>query len=565
MIAAADSTLDRADVRTTGRWFGPAERPLLGWVTSPASGYSAGGALILPPLGYEYVTTHRTLRTLAEELARAGWTALRLDYDGTGDSAGDQWDAGRVAAWRESAARGAEELRSMGFEEVSVIGLRFGATLALLEASRMRAARVVAWAPVASGRRYVRELRMLGIPVEPSAVCPDPDGAITVGGFVFDAGTLHDLGAIDLATLDASPEASLLVIGRPDGPSLNPLAERLRDIGSDVDVRASDGSQQCLDEPAEYATVPDAIVQEIVEWFPAVSSTPPVARDAADEVRRERAQILHEGIAISEVVTRFGSRDLVGIVGIEGSRPEAARATVIWANSGSETHIGPGRAWVEYSRTLNRAGFRTIRLDARGWGESPDDDLAPARPYDAHMADDLRAVVADVEARGWGPVVLAGLCAGAWMALDVARTTPLGGVIACNPQLYWQPGDPVEANIVTETHARREAERKRLKRLGRYGVWSILDALGARSPAARCLHDVSERGTPTLLLFGRGDDGLEYLEDRVGRGLDRSRRAGRIEVVELPSIDHGMHRVWLRHEVIDAMVSFLDPLVPARA
>ena len=222
-------------------------------------------------------------------------------------------------------------------------------------------------------------------------------------------------------------------------------------------------------------------------------------------------------------MTRFGSRGLVGVV---GEPVGAGRATIIWANSGSETHIGPGRAWVEYSRTLNREGWRTIRLDARGWGESPDDDLAPARPYDAHMAADLRDVVADVEARGWGPVVLAGLCAGAWMALEVARTTPLGAVIACNPQLYWQPGDPVEANIATETHVRREAERQHLKRLDRLGVWSLLDVVGARNPAARCLSDLVHQGTPTLLLFAHADDGLEYLEDRVGRSLARSRPRG---------------------------------------
>ena len=137
--------------------------------------------LILAPLGYEYVATHRTLRTIAEELAHRGWTALRLDYDGTGDSAGDQWDAGRVAAWRESAALGAAELRSMGHDDVSVIGLRLGATLALLEGRRMNARRIAAWAPVVSGRRYVRELRMLGLAIEPSEIRPDPEGAIARG------------------------------------------------------------------------------------------------------------------------------------------------------------------------------------------------------------------------------------------------------------------------------------------------------------------------------------------------------------------------------------------------
>jgi alpha-beta hydrolase superfamily lysophospholipase len=144
------------------------------------------------------------------------------------------------------------------------------------------------------------------------------------------------------------------------------------------------------------------------------------------------------------------------------------------------------------------------------------------------------------------------------MALDVARITPPAGVIACNPQLYWQPGDPVEANIVTETHVRRAAERERFKQLGRLGTWSVLDALGARNPAARCLDDLTAHATPTLLLFAHRDDGLEYLEDRLERALARARRTGWVQVVELPGIDHGMHRVWLRAEVTDAMLAFLD-------
>ena len=256
---------------------------------------------------------------------------------------------------------------------------------------------------------------------------------------------------------------------------------------------------------------------------------------------REHADFEWDGAPITEVVTKFTSRGLVGIVGGPVGAADATRATVVFANPGSETHVGPGRAWVEYTRRLNRAGFRTIRLDSRGWGESPDDGRAPARPYDAHMAADLTEVVADIETRGWGPVVLAGLCAGAWMALDVARSTPLGGVIAFNPQLYWQPGDIVEANIHTETHVRREGERQRIKRLGHYRVWSVLDALGARNAAARTLDDIVARNTPTLLVFSPGDDGLEYLEDRLGRRLARWRR-GSIEVAGLASIDHGMHR-----------------------
>ena len=52
---------------TTAHWFGPAEGPLLGWVSAPTAG----------------------------RLAAQGFCVLRIDYDGTGDSSGDRWDPGR--------------------------------------------------------------------------------------------------------------------------------------------------------------------------------------------------------------------------------------------------------------------------------------------------------------------------------------------------------------------------------------------------------------------------------------------------------------------------------------
>ncbi len=354
----------------------------------------------------------------------------------------------------------------------------------------------------------------------------------------------------------------MLLIERSGGAPLGALAGRLTELGGAVDRRELEGSELCLDQPTEYATVPAGIVHEITEWVAAGASCTPrsvPARDLGDASPRDSADIWWDGAPVNETVATFTSRELVGIV---GSTDEPARATVVWANPGSETHVGPGRAWVEYSRALNRRGYRTIRLDARGWGESPDDGYAPGRPYDAQMADDLRHVVAEVEARGWGPVVVAGLCAGAWIALDVARDTRFGGVVALNPQLYWQPGDPVEANIATETHVRREAERERIKRLARFGVWTLLDVLGVPNAAERWLRDVDARGTPALLLFSRGDDGLEYLEDRLGRALARLRRGGRIRLEQLPGIDHGMHLAWLRNEVVDAILGFLDDVAP---
>ena len=100
---------DLAAIETgVARWFGDPDRPLLGWLSTPREGVSSAGVLVLPAVGYSYWSSPRTMRVLAERLAAAGHTVLRFDYEGTGDSGGDQWDDDRVASWRASAAAPAQ-------------------------------------------------------------------------------------------------------------------------------------------------------------------------------------------------------------------------------------------------------------------------------------------------------------------------------------------------------------------------------------------------------------------------------------------------------------------------
>jgi pimeloyl-ACP methyl ester carboxylesterase len=202
-------------------------------------------------------------------------------------------------------------------------------------------------------------------------------------------------------------------------------------------------------------------------------------------------------------------------------------------------------------------GYRSVRVDFRGWGESPDDGLAPGRPYDPHCEQDTIAIVAALRERGHDHVALVGLCAGAWVALRAVRHERVAGVIALNPQLYWQPGDPVEA-LMSDTRVRRTAEREREQLGARFGAWTALDVLGARSWAARWLDDLVRSGVPVSMLFAQGDDGLEYLRNRVGRRLAAARRSGVVRVVELPEVDHSMHRVWLRGRVVSELREQLE-------
>ena len=548
--ADGDRTVDGAGRSTwdTGAvWFGPPDRPLAGWLTRPGSGPGDLGVVVVPPLGYEYWTAHRTLRTLAERLAAQGCQVLRFDLDGTGDSAGGPTDHDQLSAWRTSVRAAAAYLRGTGCTSLVLAGLRFGATLALGEGAAVGADRVVAWAPVDRGRAYVRELRMVAQPI--------PDEVDGVGGGIVHAGsafspeTLDDLRAVALSTLADCPAPEVLVVDRDDRPPSDALLDRLRLLGASVDHAVLADTELALDRPTEYAEVPEAVVQVICAWVG------PAGPARVDATRPSGAGGPARIDGVTEQVLQFGTERLVGV----DTEPDGPRrATILWCNSGAEPHVGPGRAWVDYARALGAAGYASVRLDWSGWGESPDLGHAPGRPYDGHCVDEIGPVVAELRRQGHHRIVVAGLCAGAWIALRAALVHQLDGVIAINPQLYWQPGDPVEANLATETRVRRSAEIRRFKRWRRSGMWSALDTVGIRHPAASWLRDLERSGTPILMLFAEGDDGIEFLEDRVGRSWARVQRRGSVTARELPGIDHPMHRSWLRPEVIGAVRQWLD-------
>jgi pimeloyl-ACP methyl ester carboxylesterase len=526
-------------VATAGHWFGPAQRPLLGWLSSPVSALGETGVLILPPIGYAYWSSHRTLRVLAERLAGQGHTVLRFDYDGSGDSAGEQTDGERLSSWRASAAAAAAELRELGAGRLVLVGMRLGGAIALLDGAALGADAVVAWEPVVSGSRYTREIRLLATAVPDSVGLPA--GTLLAGGCVYLPQTLDELAALGPQTLEAAPASRVLLVSTAQTTE---LVERLELLGAAVTSSSAAGSETALELPAEYATVPEGPVAAISDWLDGGAT---VARPPAPA----RASTRLSATLREEVITLGAER----FVAIQTEPPSLAAdaPTLVLLNTGSEPHIGPGRAWVEFARALAADGNRCVRVDFRGWGESPDDGLAPGRPYDAHCIGDTVAIVRALREREpASPIVLAGLCASAWVALRTVLREPVAGVVALNPQLYWQPGDPVEATMA-ETRLRRTQERGREARGGRWGIWSALDLLGSRPWAARWLDELAATGVPTTLAFAQGDDGIEYLRNRLSRRLSRVLRKGSLSVVEIPAIDHSMGRVWLRESVIEVI------------
>lgn len=141
-------------------YFG-ARRQLLGTLhTAPRLKSRSSAVLLCSPFGEESLRAHRTFRTLALTLERQRYSVLRFDFSSTGDSLGQATDA-TIDAWLEDVGVAAEQLvHASGVSRLTVVGLRFGATLASLAASRglLRPHHLIMWDPVVDGATYLREL-----------------------------------------------------------------------------------------------------------------------------------------------------------------------------------------------------------------------------------------------------------------------------------------------------------------------------------------------------------------------------------------------------------------------
>jgi exosortase A-associated hydrolase 2 len=124
----------------------------------PAGMVPRGATLLVPPFAEESNKSRRMLVQQARALSACGYGALIVDLYGTGESAGDFFDA-RWDLWREDVACSCDWLERQYAVPVSLIGLRLGALLALTFASKQPSAleRIVLWQPVLSGEAMMTQ------------------------------------------------------------------------------------------------------------------------------------------------------------------------------------------------------------------------------------------------------------------------------------------------------------------------------------------------------------------------------------------------------------------------
>ena len=123
----------------------------------PATGQHRNhGIVVCAPLFHEYYRTHYAMKRIAVELADKGYDVLRFDYSGTGDSKGDI-PPDLFNQWSSDIGEAMTEVRQLGGSgSVSLVTLRFAASLAL--PWQGKANRCICWDSIPDYRDYAAQL-----------------------------------------------------------------------------------------------------------------------------------------------------------------------------------------------------------------------------------------------------------------------------------------------------------------------------------------------------------------------------------------------------------------------
>jgi pimeloyl-ACP methyl ester carboxylesterase len=554
-------------------------RDLFGFFHPACTAAQGVGVVLCNPLGYDGMCTHRTYGALARHLAAGGFPTLRFDYHGTGDSSGDPRDPGRVRAWIESIGEAVAEIRARaGVRAVALLGVRFGATLAAAAAAeRGDVDHLVLWAAHTSGRVYARELRAVSATSRGSAPWwRDTDGEITT--YLHDSSTMDDISALEPFARGARLAKRALIVARDVPSGEAPLAEQLRAAGTCVEIVPSAGFPHMMRDPEDRA-VPTSVFDAIRAWLAREPSgvAPGPASGSA------RAKPLHAD-AVREEALFFGQGDrLFGIT----SEPmqhaaAAARPTILFLSAGPNHRVGPNRMYVALVRDLAKRGYRGLRFDVGGLGDSA---LAPGEPprslyADASVADVRAAMDALERTHGAERFVVVGLCSGAYLGFHAAISDPrIVGQVLLNPEAFaWREGDSVEEAMRRSFKSSRYYRRALLdpvvwRRVARGGVnlAGIARALGTRALERfarlwRATDDadvggafvaLSERGVASLLVLSFEDAAIDELERHLGRNARRMRGRSNFRLEIIDDADHVFTRVDAQRALHDLVTGYI--------
>jgi pimeloyl-ACP methyl ester carboxylesterase len=533
-----------------------------------------GVIVLCPPLGREYTNSHSTFSQLAARLTQLGFAALRFDYRSTGDSFDRTVDGCEGGGFARDIGCAVDFARKMGAAHVGIVGMRLGASFAGVNAGFAPVDALVLWDPCLTGRSFLRAQQVLGLLIHANAAEESVD-AFDLPGFKLSPEMADEICALDFATgQPAFAEAGrladkVLLLTRSERAVDRRLAQRF-DLPH-IEHREVTGQPALLEVVAGEQIVPAEGLTTVATWLDKVMSRTAKAIVAPTnlEVRVRVSQEVPDAdesidgglVIVQERAVWLGSAELFGIETQSDTR--GSGPVCIFVSVAAEHRIGPGRLWVELSRHLAADGFRCVRIDVNGFGDSPAREGRPAPSVFSVLAiDDILETAQAISPENPSDVVLFGLCSSGYHALEAALTLSPRGICIVNPSVVFRPPEMVSGGAMDDRRrfclpqtalvvaARQRTPVKwigknfpaftsKLRRPIRTVAWQLrgLSRSSGSRPGER-LGDLIDAGTDVLLICNSA--GIQPFLETGTSDVHRGQREGRLQIEVIPTLEHSL-------------------------
>jgi hypothetical protein len=342
-----------------------------------------------------------------------------------------------------------------------------------------------------------------------------------------------------------------------------------------------------LRDPYENHVPHDAFARALA-WHRAGAAprAEPMAVTAPDAIVVRDTLLTGTGV---ETPVRFGpDQGLFGILSTP-AHPGGDVPPVLIANTGGNPHAANSRIAVTVARWLAANGIASLRMDGAGIGDTALDTGERGRPYSIQGDLDVTAGIDELTRRFNSPVLVLGMCSGAFHALRAAYDDQrIRGLMLVNLQKFaWQDGESL--SVVqrgtfrnTSFYLRNVASRSVWTRLlrGQVNVLGISRQLAERAwrrglaasdPALsllrrqetqvgrvrRRMRELKQRQVPILYVLSGNDPGREEIAEYFGSQGHKLRRQDNVMFRVLDGADHTLSARWAREALFELMACFL--------
>jgi len=538
-----------------------------GWFHGPSEGKEGEVAvLICQGIMREAALAYCSMRALGDDLAAAGYPALRFDYPAAGNSpdsdlneSGHHW-----MAWQNSIDAAIEWLRSQGARRIVLCGLGGGGTLATLVATRRRdVAGLLLFEPAVIGRSYIRQM-ILEADLQGGQSMPRELG-LEIRENKFGPRSVEQMGAFDLRKVELPARLKVAVFARPETKAVDECVQAWVTRGVEASRHGFDGLHVLL----HYDTLAEQDLGDFTRAIAWLKQAVPPASPSNTPVSLPVVVMQPPGCV--DTPLKFGPENrLFGML----CRPArgSTEEMVLIPSGGREPSFGAARQNVVLARQLAQAGIASFRFDFAGLGDSlgpPGTEHVFSHAFTDRVAD-VRAAIDAMAGLGFSRFTIHGLCLGAFHALHAAAVDPrLEALVLINLPLFTVPA----SNVLGQLEQRGHSAGEYLVKLLKPGSWGNLlrgrsnfaalaravvfhfrahtikplagaarrvGLLSDPSFAHRAMATLSQRGARTLYLFSTGAEDIEAFAAEFGAdGAGLGAYPG-AEMRVVPGMDHSL-------------------------